>query len=203
MIISSKKIKNSRTNNIKLLRYNSKIPAIIYDGKENIKISIPHKEFLQNGNNYFFYKKKIKIRIQSEVFVVVIKQIQLDSLTNTFIHIDFQKVSYDKKFFYTLIPIKMINYINSIGMKKGGVTTLIIKKLPVKCFHNYIPTFINIDITKLDLGQKIRIDDINLDKITLLLKSYFVLVTVTGRIEKLDNTLESESKGQSQNRTGA
>ena len=173
------------------------IPAIIYDKNYgNSKIYINYKYFYKKYINSSIYGRIIKIRIKESIFNVIIKNIKLGLIKNNIKHLDFQICHYTKVVM-TSIPVKLIGYNNSIGLKKGGILYLSMKNIPIKCLPMNIPSYININILKLDIKQVIHIYDIKIKGIKIILKNNLVLIKILNKLEeKLSNDkerLESES----------
>ncbi len=49
---------------------------------------------------------------------------------------------------------------DSIGVQKGGELNLIQRTLAVRCLPNQIPDSIRIDVSKLDLGEMLHVEDL-------------------------------------------
>ena len=55
-----------------------------------------------------------------------------------------------------------------MGVLKGGILIKKLKKIKLKALPNLLPDNITLDISKLDIGDSIRISDINLENIQIL-----------------------------------
>ncbi|AZP36332.1 50S ribosomal protein L25 [Candidatus Annandia adelgestsuga] len=89
-IKAKKRVKFGKSIN-KILRFNNKIPAIIYGGntsKKNIPIEISHDKIIHLYEKKIFYKN-ILILIDKKKKIVKIKDIQYHPFKNQIIHIDF------------------------------------------------------------------------------------------------------------------
>ncbi|WGH24804.1 MAG: 50S ribosomal protein L25 [Candidatus Shikimatogenerans bostrichidophilus] len=154
------------------------IPCIIYNKYINIPCSIE----LKDVNNII--KKKIYIinlYLNKNKYLCLIKDIQYNIFKNKIYHIDFFKIEYNKKF-KCYINVKTIG--NPIGINNGGICYIVLKKIRIlTTIENYFDEFI-IDISKLDIGDKIYIKDIlkknikilhELDKIVITMKTKKVI----------------------------
>lgn len=145
---------------LKKLRKQDFIPGIIYGGdKENIPIYIKKIDFER-------LTKKLGGRLKSTIIntnegATIIKDIQLNLLTNQIQHIDFQRISLKEKIEVN-IPIKIFG--ESIGISKGGVLEQHLRDVKVKCIPGKIPEGINVDITNLDIHQSILLNSVELPK---------------------------------------
>lgn len=131
------------------------IPCIIYNKNINFLCSINILEVKK------IIKKKayiVKIKIKNKnTIICLIKDIQYNILRNKILHIDFYKIE-KNIFFKTYINIKVKGI--SIGVAKGAICYIVLKKILIKTkLKNYINK-LNINITKLDIGDKIFIKDL-------------------------------------------
>jgi len=93
---------------------------------------------------------------------VVLKELQKDPAKGKFLHADFLRVSRKTKL-KVIIPINFLNEEECAGVKnEGGVLNKTIREVEVMCLAGNIPESIDIDVTALDLGQSVRLTEINL-----------------------------------------
>ena len=160
----------------KSLRKIGIIPAIIYSKNCNIPISFRVNDFLKESIKC--KKKIIKVLVDKKIYNVFIKKNYVHPVSNNILHIDLQKIE-DNRYIYIFVPILILNYWNSIGIKKGGTLNLIQKELPIKCKYSDIPKRIEIDISLLDLGHNIKVGDI---KSNVMLNENDLLMNISGRM---------------------
>jgi large subunit ribosomal protein L25 len=79
-----------RTETAKKTRKEGKIPGILYgpDIKENIKVKVDKKEF-EKILNLISPPEKIELILNGQKFLVLIKEIQRNPITDEIIHLDF------------------------------------------------------------------------------------------------------------------
>ncbi|WGH26082.1 MAG: 50S ribosomal protein L25 [Candidatus Shikimatogenerans bostrichidophilus] len=134
---------------------NKYIPSIIYNKNYNLPILIS----LKNVNKIF--KKKdyiINIIYKKKIYIVLIKDIQFNILRNKIIHIDFYKIDNKNTEFITYVNVKTKG--KSIGVLKGAICNIILKKIKIKTTLKNYHKIIYINISNLDIGDKIYIKDI-------------------------------------------
>jgi large subunit ribosomal protein L25 len=73
-----------------------------------------------------------------------------------------------------------------VGVERGGILQIIRRELEVQCLPFEVPESIEIDITDLDMGDSIHVEDITLDgEVEFLGESNLTVVTVlTPKIEE-------------------
>lgn len=149
---------SSKKSFVKELRSNGHIPGVYYshDSKESIPFMVTLKnlrEALKSDSQVY------KINVGGKSRDVIMKTIQYHPITEQILHIDLYGVKMDAKV-TVKIPIMIIG--QSIGVKEGGVLNQSMTELDVACLPANIPQEIEVDISNLNLGDTIRIEDINL-----------------------------------------
>jgi large subunit ribosomal protein L25 len=113
---------------------------------------------------------------QSFEKMVMIKEIQADPVSHQYLHIDFYEVKMDQKITAT-IPVVMKG--TAKGVVNGGIVQIIRRELDVICFPADIPQNIEIDISDLDIGDAIHVEDIKLEgDVEIPYDVNFAIVTV-------------------------
>ena len=59
-----------------------------------------------------------------------------------------------------MVPVEAVGAEKSPGIKNGGLLNIIYHELEVKCFANQIPEHITVDVSQLNIGQSIHLDEI-------------------------------------------
>ncbi|XBT18588.1 MAG: 50S ribosomal protein L25 [Candidatus Shikimatogenerans sp. Tder] len=165
-----KKILNIKAKNRKL----NKKESIFLKKNNNILCVLYHKTI--KNNIYFYIKDKLKyyyynkykfynIKYNNNIYLSIIKEIQYHPINDKIIHIDFLKINLND-LITTYINIKFIG--KSIGVIKGGILEIIINKIKIKSFYKNIPNYIKIDISNLDINNKIFIKNILNKKYNIL-----------------------------------
>jgi large subunit ribosomal protein L25 len=145
------------------LRRRGIIPSILYGAKTKpAMLSIDARELEQivkKGNiNQVLLNLTIKdTNIPSKS--AMIKELQHHPITHEFLHVDFYEVAMDKKIRIS-IPITTVG--NSKGEELGGILQIIRRKVDVLCYPNQIPETLTVDVTELDIGDSIHIEEITL-----------------------------------------
>jgi large subunit ribosomal protein L25 len=136
------------------------------------------------------------ITLQSEGalngLVVIVKDLQRDSLRRDVTHADFQIINL-KDEVTVMVPVHAVG--KSIGEKNGGNLQVIRHELEVVCLPDAIPDAIEIDVTDLNIGDTLHIEDLALPAgIVVPHDVNFTVVTVTGRKAE-EGAAEGEDAG--------
>jgi len=143
------------------LRRQGQIPAVLYGkGVEPVKISLNTRdlELLLKKNRASQILMNLVVGNTDTPRSAMIKELQVDPVSRNFLHVDFYEVDMAKK-----ITVKVPVTITGIskGVELGGILQLIRKELEVMCLPQEIPNSIDIDVTDLDVGDSIHINDIS------------------------------------------
>jgi len=143
------------------LRRGGMIPAILYGpGTQPVSLSVKEHEFETLLKNAKSSQQLIKIDIgDGEQMSAMIKELQTKPVTGRFLHVDFYKVDMNRK---VRVRVPVIVKGKSKGVEMGGLLQIIRRRLEVLCLPLDIPEFIELDITDLDIGDSIHVQDISL-----------------------------------------
>jgi large subunit ribosomal protein L25 len=145
------------------LRKSENVPCVIYGGGENI-----HFHAHRNSFKNLVYTPDahiVNLDLEGKSLKVVLKEIQFHPVTDEILHIDFVEV-FDNKPVITDVPVKITG--DSPGVKAGGKLRIKLRKLKVKGLMSNIPDFLVVDISKLNIGQSIKVGELSYDNIELL-----------------------------------
>ena len=89
---------------------------------------------------------------------VLIKDYQLDPVTHNFLHVSFYRIHMDR---VLEVRIAVIPEGEAPGVKEqGGTMDHIMRDIHVKCLPSDIPDAVHVDVSKLRIGDIIRISDL-------------------------------------------
>jgi large subunit ribosomal protein L25 len=164
------------------LRKQGLIPGVLYGPKsEPIPISVDtldiEKLFKHSGSNQAPLNLTIK-NGEDVKKTAMIKDLQLHPVSRRFLHIDLYEVAMDKKI-QVKVPVVLSGMAR--GTEAGGTLQLIRREIDVLCFPLDIPEFITIDVSEMDIGDSIHIEEIPVSgNIEILADTNFTVVTVSG-----------------------
>lgn len=141
------------------LRNAGQIPAILY-GRDHkpVNIAVDNKEVLKVVGSKAGFNVLIDLNIGgAEKVVARVCDYQADPLTREFTHIDFQIVDLTRKIEIE-VPVHFEG--KSPGVKEGGVMDIQRRTLHVRCLPTAIPEFIAVDISGLNIGDNIHVNDL-------------------------------------------
>ena len=138
------------------------VPGIIYGkGSETRKIAFENKILQKLMNSGSFYTKIIDLEIEGKSEKILPKQLQYDPVSDRLIHFDFLRVKDDTKVTVE-VPVNFLNQETCPGLKKGGVLNLVRREVELSCNANNIPNKLQFDLINSDIGDSIKISNIDL-----------------------------------------
>ena len=156
------------------LRSQQLVPGVIYGGKSEINFSAPATAF--KGIIYTPEFMLADVTIEGISYRCILKDIQFNKVTDALIHVDFLELVEDKKVIATL-PLKY----NGVpaGVKAGGKLVTKMKSLKVKTLPKYLKEHIDVDITKLELNENLRVQDVIAENMEVLNSPRIPIASVT------------------------
>ncbi|MBI5117737.1 50S ribosomal protein L25 [Candidatus Poribacteria bacterium] len=95
--------------------------------------------------------------LSADPVTVVVKEVQIDSIKDTMKHVDFCRISLDKKI-RAHVPFKIIG--DAPGVKQGGILERLLWELEIESLPMQIPDYIEIDVSALNIGDSLTVSSI-------------------------------------------
>jgi len=135
-------------------------PAVFYGrGEEAIPLSVNVTDLTKiiktKKENIF-----IKLLIEGEKSLeklTMIKELQIEPVSRRFYHADFYEIRMDHKLTVD-IPLHFVG--TPIGVENGGELQHLKREMKVSCLPAALPEFIDVDVSGLDIGASIKIQDL-------------------------------------------
>jgi large subunit ribosomal protein L25 len=172
----------------KLQRSEGKIPCVLYGGKEQYKFVADEKSFHQivfSPDSFF-----IKLDLDGKKHDCVLKDIQYHPVSDTILHADFIEFEMDKPLTMS-VPVKFEG--NAPGLIKGGQLIKKFRKLNVRALPGDMPESVIVDISELDIDQKITIGEMPQEKFKILEKPERYIIAI--RATRVSATAEPGAEG--------
>ncbi len=166
-------------NEARRVRAAGKIPAVVYGDKSDAAvISVDPKILLRILHSDSGLNTLISLKFEGEGDTrVLVRDFQLDPVTQAPLHVDFYRIAMDKKLTVT-VPIQLKG--EPKGVKtQGGVLDFVHRDIQVECLPADIPEHIDLDVTELLMNQGVRVRDLPAsDKWTVLTDADAMIVHV-------------------------
>jgi large subunit ribosomal protein L25 len=165
MKLNVKPREGDKKSDIKKIRREGNIPAIIYSLK-----SQPKKIVLE-GEEFNAVLRKLKPgHLPTQVFIlvdgkaerrVVIKDIQYHLTTYNVSHIDFSEL-FEDSLVSVKVPVTCVGVADCVGVKLGGFLRQVMRHVKVECLPKEIPADFSVDVKDLGIRQTRRLKDIQI-----------------------------------------
>ena len=158
-------IRNTKSKgDVRSLRLNGNVPAIIYGGSEqNEMVSVSKKTLKSLLDKEGFLSSIITLDIGGKNQNVLPREITYNVISDEPTHIDFLRVVPGVKIRIE-VPVQFINHENSPGLKRGGVLNIVRRKVELKCPSEKIPEAIVIDLDGIEIGESFKISSVKLEE---------------------------------------
>ena len=115
------------------------------------------------------------IDVDGQKIAAILQDIQFHPVTDKILHVDFYQLFDDKEITMN-IPVRLVG--TSPGVLNGGSLRFTNRKLRVKAIPANLPDFINADISKLKIGNKLFITELFNDEYSFMHPDNTVVVQV-------------------------
>lgn len=157
---------NKIPNYVKKQRRKGKIPGILYGGSlRNLMFEIGEMELTKEINEIGEHGL-LNIDVDGQTVRTIIKEVQKDPLTHKVLHIDLEEL-YDRKTVQMDIPLHFTG--EKLVNKNGGFLQKEKSNVKVQCASNNIPKNIDVDLSKLNIGDTVKVSDLEVaNEITII-----------------------------------
>ena len=149
--------KTSSKGELKKGRVSGTIPGIVYGKGAPTLIAIP----VSNLPKKHTHTGILKLVVNGAEKTVLMREVQVNALTDKPIHFDFQEVAPEDK-------VRVHVPLNFVGLtreqEKEGAFNLRIRYLELKSPLKILPRSIDVDVSKLKVGESVQLFDLNLPK---------------------------------------
>jgi large subunit ribosomal protein L25 len=145
------------------LRSQENVLGVIYGGATEVNFYASAKAFKPLVYTSEF--QLAEVTVEGKTYKCILKDLQFDKVSDALIHVDLLELVDNKKVIATL-PLKLIGA--AAGVKAGGKLVVKLKSLKVKAFPKDLREFIELDITKLELNENIRVQDVQVPNIEVM-----------------------------------
>jgi large subunit ribosomal protein L25 len=168
-----------RKRDAKRLLRSGKIPGVLYGPKTTpLTLEFNKKEFTTRVAGL---EGSHLVRLKSSAAsladkVALVKTMQIHPISGDVIHADLYEVDLTVKIAVT-VPLRFVG--KAAGVVRGGILQPIVREIEVECLPLDIPEFFNVDVSALDIGDAVHLEDLAMPEgVQAVYESNFALVTV-------------------------
>ena len=145
----------------RLLR-SGQIPGVLYGPKTRaIALALDQREF---STRVAGLEGSHLVRLKSDAAdladkVALVKDMQYHPISGNVIHADLYEVDLTAKI-TVRVPLRFTG--KAAGVVRGGILQPIVREIEVECLPLDIPEFFNVDVTNLDIGDSVHIEQLGM-----------------------------------------
>ena len=141
------------------LRKTGMIPAVCYGkNKEPLPITINPEELLEILHGSKGLNSLIELD-GAEGRTVFVQDLQRHPLERNLLHVDFLWID-TKKPVQRKVPVELVG--EAIGLKAGGIMQVVRRDIEVETLPSNLPESIKLDVSEMDIGAVVHIEDIEM-----------------------------------------
>lgn len=179
IVIKSEKRQGLGSNASRRLRKQGFVPAVLYgESMESRPLVVSKKDIVQilkleSGENTIF-----KVAVDTDMYDAMIKDLQVDPVTDELLHADLIRISMDKP---VRVTVPIVHSGEPVGVKtEGGFVDFVTREVEVECLPRDIPESLSIDISELHVHQSIKAEGMAIPAgVKLITEPATVLVLVS------------------------
>ena len=192
ILVEADKRNESGKGSARTLRRAGIIPAIVYSEGNSTPIQLNTKimtKLLMSGSAEHAL---ITIALDGSDHPVIIKDFQMDPVSDELLHIDFKEVSLKEKLTVT-VALSIVK--QPIGVKLGGILQKVLREIEVECLPTNIPDTIEIDASHIDVGGNLHVSDLTVGEgVKILTDPKGVILSVKAPVVEAEPTEEEAAE---------
>ncbi|WP_019142042.1 50S ribosomal protein L25/general stress protein Ctc [Noviherbaspirillum massiliense] len=157
--------KEQGTGASRRLRKAGQTPGIIYGGNgAPVTVALDHNALFHALKKETFHSSILDMEVEGKVEKVLLRDFQMHAYKQLVLHVDFQRVDPNQKI-HVKVPLHFINAEISPAVKLGGgIISHVASELEISCLPGDLPEFIEVDLSKMEVGASLHLSDVQLPK---------------------------------------
>ena len=148
------------------LRRAGRIPAILYGHrKEPLALSIDShqlkKAMTAGVKESVLIDLNVEADVQEQNRIVMLKELQVHPVKRHYVHADFYEIVMDEQI---SMPISIHLVGKAKGVEAGGILRQFKREVEIRCLPTQIPDRIEIDVTDLEIGKTITLEEVKVEE---------------------------------------
>jgi len=142
------------------LRRSGKTPGILYGGPSPVNIAVDPREVFRiiHGHEGSTQLLRVTFAGSKDSRMVILRDLQLDPVSEDLVHVDLQEVNMDK-------PIQVTVALHHVGEPIGvrdtqGILEMVLREVQVSTLPGNIPEDIKADVSGLAIGDVLTVGDL-------------------------------------------
>ena len=155
-----------------------RVPGVIYGNNQPpLPISVEDKELRLRILAGRFLTTIYDIELEGKKHRVLPRDFHLDPVKDFPIHVDFMRLG-EGATIRISVPLHVQNAEASPGVKRGGTVNIVTHTIDIECSVDNIPQYIEVDVSSLEIGHSLHLEDATLPSNVKPLRKDLTLVTI-------------------------
>lgn len=142
------------------LRRAGQVPAILYGGAGPVNVTVDPLDIFRiiHGREGSTQLLKVTLEGTPGTRMAIIRDMQLDPVSEDLVHVDLQEVAMDKAI---QVSVAIHHVGDAIGVRETfGILEMILREVQVSCLPSAIPEFLEVDVSNLAIGDVFTVKDL-------------------------------------------
>ena len=181
------------------LRQAGKIPATLYGQRGNFLLEMAEESTRHILEKMSGMHEMVPITVtdpsnqENWTASVLLREVQKHPYKHKLIHLDFWELP-ETKSQVVRVPLDVTG--ESPGVKSGGVLQMVVREIPVSCLPADIPSNLVVDVSNLEIGDSIKIQELELpEKVSLSSDENYAIISIVGRAPEEEEVEEIIEEG--------
>src|SRR5580693_7496058 len=155
-----------------------RVPGVIYGNNQPpLPISVDDRDLRQRILAGRFLTTLYDIELEGKKHRVIPRDFHLDPIRDFPLHVDFMRLG-EGATIRISVPLHVQNAEASPGVKRGGTVNIVTHTIDIECSVDNIPQYIEVDVSSLEIGHSLHLDDATLPPNVKPLRKDLTLVTI-------------------------
>ena len=180
-------------------RRNGDVPGIVYGGGvDPLPININYNALVKRLKAGRFLSTLFNLKVDGHDDVrVICRSVQRDVVKDLPTHLDLMRLRRTSRI-PLFIHVDFENHEQAPGLKRGGTLVVVRPEVELEVTAGDIPDHLTVDLTGLDIGDGVHIDDIKLPEGATTIKRNFVIANIAApsSLRSADEDEEAEAEGE-------
>ncbi|MEL6322901.1 MAG: 50S ribosomal protein L25/general stress protein Ctc [Pseudomonadota bacterium] len=174
------------------------VPGVLYGGDvDPVAISLKRNELMKAINSGKFKGNTVTLIHKGERQLVIPQDIQFHPVNDQPMHVDLYRVKADQ-IITVEVPVRFVGEEASPGLRKGGTLNVVRFAVELNVAANAIPESLEADVSKLEIGDNVKISDITLPEgaAPAIADRDFTIATIAGRAASTASATDGEDEAE-------
>ena len=176
------------------LRRAERMPAVAYGGTaDSMPLTIDPHDIEKLRKSPLGWNQPVQIEVDGgqSVDLAMLKAVDKHPISGVLLHADFVRLEAGVAVLVN-VPVRIEG--SAAGVALGGLLNVQIRTLPVRCLPKDIPTGIEVDVSKLEVGDRLMLSKVKLPAGVVATISDTPVVSVVGRRGSREEEVEEEGE---------